>query len=244
VDAPTAYQTGDMASRRAGGLSAVALGASYIAITVLYLTGGPLPDEVAERLRHFADHTTTWWAIVVLSVTTDLLFVPIMWSLYTLLRDVYKTTMLAGIGLVGLFVVLDLAVTWPNFSTLITLGDEFVATSDDTQRAVLLGAASYAVEVLSSGLFGVYAILVPAAGIFLIGLVMLKGAFGKVAAYLGIATGILGVISVAGPLLVDAADTAAILTSIATTLWVLAVGYKLLTPAVRLAQAKDKRPAD
>jgi len=127
VDAPIAYRPGDASSRRVSGLCAVALGASYLAITVLYLIGGALPDDAAERLRHLADHTTTWRAILVLSVATDLLFVPVVWSLYTLLRDVSRNAMLAGTGLVGLFVVLDLALTWPNFSALITLGEEFVA---------------------------------------------------------------------------------------------------------------------
>jgi hypothetical protein len=244
VDAPTPYRPGDASARRVGGVSAVALALSYIAITVLYVIGGALPDDAAERLRHFADHTTAWWAILALSVATDLLFLPVMWSLYALLQDVNRNAMLAGTGLVGLFVALDLAVTWPSYSARITLGDRYVAASDDAQRAVLLGAATYAVEVLSSGLFGVYAILVPAAGLFVIGLVMLKGGgFGKVTAYLGMATGVLGVISVAGPLVMDAAGTAAILTSILTTLWVLLVGYKLLSPAVRPA-AKDEPPAN
>jgi hypothetical protein len=224
-------------------VSAIVLGVSYIVITALYLVGGALPSGTEERLRHLADHTAVWWAILALSVATDLLFVPVMWSLYGLLAHVRKRAMLAGTGLVGLFVVLDLAVTWPNYSTLITLGDKYVAASDATQRVVLLGAANYAAEVLSSGLFGFYAILVPSAGIFAIGLAMLKGSFGKVAAYLGMATGVLGAVAVVGPLVVDAAGTAAIVTSILTTAWVLLVGYKLLTPATPPAAAKDERPA-
>jgi Domain of unknown function (DUF4386) len=242
VDARTAYRPDSASSRRVGGLSAVALGLSYIAITVLYLIGGALPDDPAGRLTHLADHAATWWMILVLSVATDLLFLPVMWALYVLLKDVSRNAMLAGTGLVGLFVVLDLAVTWPNYSVLISLGDAFAAATDDSQRAALLAAATYAVEVLSSGLWGVYAILVPAAGIFVIGLVMLKGGFGKVTAYVGLATGILGVVSVAGPLVVDAAEVAAILAAILTTVWVLLVGYKLLSRAVRPA-AMDQRPA-
>jgi hypothetical protein len=157
------------------------------------------------------------------------------------LKDVNRNAMLAGTGLVGLFVVLDLAVTWPNYAALITLGEKYVAAADDTQRAVLLGAATYATDVLSSGLFGVYAILVPAAGIFVIGLVMLKGGFGRVASYLGVATGVLGLVSVVGPLVVESAGTAAVLTSVLTTLWVLLMGYRLLSPVARPAAAEDER---
>jgi hypothetical protein len=243
VDTPTAYRAGDATLRRVGGLSAIALGVSYIAIIALYVPGGAMPRGAEERLRHLADHTTEWWMILGLSVATDLLFLPLMWSLYTSLRNVNKNAMLAGTGLVGLFVLLDLTVTWPNYAALISLADAYAAAGDDTQRAVLLGAANYAVEVLSSGLFGVYTILVPALGVFVIGLVMLKGAFGKVAAYLGMAAGIVGVISVVGPLVVDAAGTAVILSSILTTAWVLLVGYKLLNPTTRPAVAKNERLA-
>lgn len=239
----TAYRAEDALLRRAGGLSAIALGVSYVAITGLYVVSGVLPAGAEEQLRHVAEHTTVWWMILGLSVATDLLFLPFMWSLYAVLRDVNKNAMLAGTGLVGLFVLLDLAVTWPNYSTLITLGDKYVAAGDDAQRAVLLGAATYAVEVLSSGLFAVYAILVPAMGCFVIGWVMLKGAFGKIAAYLGMAAGTLGVISVLGSLVVDTADVAVILASILTTVWVLLVGFKLLGTATRPAVVMDERPA-
>ncbi len=237
MDAVTSNRSADPTSRRVGGLSAVALGVGYIAITGLYVAGGALPAGAAKRLTHLAHHTEIWWAILTLSVATDVLFMPTMWSLYQELKGTASTAMLAGTGLVGLFVVLDLAVTWPNYSTLITLSGTYVGATNDTQRTVALGAASYANAVLSSGLFGVYAILAPAAGIFIIGLVMFKGGFGKVAAYLGISTGVLGFISVVGSLIVRAAGTVAIAASIATTLWVLLVGYKLLTmgPATRLA---------
>jgi hypothetical protein len=63
-----------------------------------------------------------------------------------------------------------------------------------------MAAANYASTVLSSSLLGVYAILIPSLGILTISIVMLKGTFSKAAAYLGVVTGMLGVISVIGPL--------------------------------------------
>lgn len=56
----------------------------------------------------------------------------------------------------------------------------------------LVMAATYAFEVLSSTLFGVYTILMPSLGILIIGTVMLKSVFGKAAGFLGVATGIWG----------------------------------------------------
>ena len=65
-------------------------------------------------------------------------------------------------------------------------------------------------------------------GISIIGLVMLKGTFSKVTAYLGIVTGILGIISVLGPFFFTGLGMIVIITSILTTIWVLFVGFKLL----------------
>jgi hypothetical protein len=39
-------------------------------------------------------------------------------SLYIALKEVNRSAMLAGIGFLGLFVVLDLGITWSNYSTL------------------------------------------------------------------------------------------------------------------------------
>jgi hypothetical protein len=136
--------------------------------------------------------------------------------------------MLAGGGLLALFVVLDLAVTWPNYAALITLGEEFTGAGDDAERVVVLGAAKYAVAVLSSGYFAAYAILLPGAGIGIIGLVMLKAGFGRLAGYLAVATGVLAVLAVVSPLFADAGDIVSILASVFTMCWVLVTGYKLL----------------
>jgi ABC-type bacteriocin/lantibiotic exporter with double-glycine peptidase domain len=57
---------------------------------------------------------------------------------------------------------------------------------------------------------------------------MLKGTFNKITAYIGVITGIFGIISVVGPLFIAALGMTAIITSVFTTLWVLLVGFKLL----------------
>jgi len=213
---------------RVGGMSAIVLSMSYIIITVLYVMGGALPSGGEEWLKHIAKHTLEWEAILGFSVLTDFLFVFVLWSLYWALKEINRNATLAGIGFVGLFVVLDLAVTWPNYSSLISLSTKYAIATNDTQRMAFVAAANYAYGVLSSSLFAVYAILVPALGISIIGLVMLKGTFSKVTAYLGVVTGILGIISVVGPFFLTALGMVAIITSVLTTVWVLFVGFKLL----------------
>jgi Domain of unknown function (DUF4386) len=213
---------------RVGGISAIVLSISYIIITVLYVLGGALPGGGEEWLKHLAKHILEWRAITGFSVLTDFLFMFVLWSLYCVLKDVNKNATLAGIGFVGLFVVLDLAVTWPNYASLINLSSKYAAAINITERMTFVAAADYAFGVLSSRLFAVYAILVPALGTLIIGLVMLKGTFSKFTAYLGVVTGILGIISVVGPLFIAALGMTAIITSVFTTVWVLLVGFKLL----------------
>lgn len=64
------------------------------------------------------------------------------------------------------------------------------------QWAPVVAAATYPSAVLESGLLFVFNILVLAAAILIIGLLMRNGVFRKSAAYLGMFTGILGVVSV------------------------------------------------
>src|SRR5213593_728804 len=135
--------------------------------------------------------------------------------------------MLLATACVGLFVVLDLAVTWTSYASLITLSGTYAAATSDAQRAVVVAAANYPSAVLESRLLGVYAILVPAVGILMTGVVMLKGVFSKTTAYLALIAGILGIVSVAGPLLEKSLGLAVIISSVFTTIWVLFVGRRL-----------------
>ncbi len=80
-----------------------------------------------------------------------------------------------------------------------------------------------------------YVILVPSVGILITALVMLKGIFSKSTAYLGLASGILGIISVAGSFFVSSLALTVIIASVLTTVWVLFAGYRLY----RLGQANS-----
>lgn len=213
---------------RAGGVSALVLGISYLIITALYVLGGVLSGGAEEWLGHLTGHTNEWWAILYLSVGTDILFFPVAWSLYVSLKRLDQNALPAGVGFLMLFAVLDLAVTWPNYASLIGLSGQYAAAVDGVQRAAVVTAAASAFEVLSSGLFGVYTILVPSLGILLLGIVMRKGVFGRLTACLGIATGILGIVSAVGPFFVPSLGMAAVATSVLTLVWVFLVGCKLL----------------
>ena len=122
--------------------------------------------------------------------------------------------MLIATAFIGLFVCLDLAVTWSNYASLLILGGNYVAAENDLQRAVYVGAAHYPAAVLASPLHVVYAIVILSSGILFVGVVMLKGVFSK-------ATGIFGIASL------TRLGVAEIGNALLATLWVFLVGYRL-----------------
>lgn len=212
---------------RAGGISALSLGVAYILIIALYVRIGAPPSGVEARLAYLAGNTTAWWAILGLSVLTDFLFVPVALSLYIALKEVNRDVMLLATACVAVFIVLDLAITWTNYAVLITLSSKYANAASEAQRAAVITAAGYPSVVLESSLLFVYNTLVLAVGILMTGFVMLNGIFRKSTAYLGLATGILGVLSVVGPVFVSALRVTIIFTSVLTTVWVLFVGHRL-----------------
>ena len=212
---------------RVGGLSGIAIGIAYVAITGMYVIGGQVPPGVdgAEWLAYFADRIPAWWGIIGLSVVTDALYVPVAVALVIVLRaDRRNAVALWGGALLVLFVVLDLAITWPTFGALMRLAqDEGRATE------AAAAAATYAAAVLDSTLFAVYAILVPSLGVLLLSVAMLWQ-FSRAAGWIGIATGILGSVAVVGGTIVEPIGTLVIPASILTAVWFVVVGYRLLRP--------------
>jgi hypothetical protein len=213
---------------RAGGLSAIVLAVLYVVITGAYVAAGLVPTGVEAWLSYLAGKEVAWWAIVGLSVFTDVLYVPVAVALYAALSSVNRNAMLVGVGFLVLFVILDLAITWPNYAVLITLSGEYAAAASDAQRAALVATASYPAAILESSLLAAYIILVPGLGILFIGLVMLRSVFSRAAAYLGVGTGIMAIVAVLGAFVLEPLGTLAILAAVLTLIWFFVVGLRLL----------------
>ena len=118
---------------------------------------------------------------------------------------------------------LDLAVTWENYAALLTLSGLYAGVTNEVQQAGYVAAANYASAVLASPIEVFYAIVDLSIGIFIIGFVMLKerGIFKRITAYLGLAAGVFGFISV-GRFFI-----AVMLHTVLITIWFLFVGYRL-----------------
>ena len=211
---------------RLGSIAAIVLGIGYIIIFPLYARVGAPPSGGEAWFGYFPGKTTIWWAILGLSVFTDFLYVPLALVLYLALRKIEGNAMLLATAFIGLFVVLDLAVTWSHYASILILYSRYCAATSDVQRAGYLAAANYGSAVLTSPLEVVYAILTLSSGILVTGVVMLRGAMDKITAYLALATGVFGIASLSG------LSLAIIGNALFATAWLFFVGHRLC----RLAQ--------
>ena len=208
---------------RVGGISALALGIAYIIILPLFAHVGAPPTGGEIWLKYLQGKTTVWWTILWLCVLTDFLYIPVALALYVALERVNKSAMLLASAFVGLFVALDLAVTWTNYAALLTLSGLYAGATNEVQRTGYIAAANYASAVLASPIEVFYAIVDLSLGIFIISFVMLKERkmFRRTTIYLGLAAGMFGFISV-GRFFI-----AIMLNAVLTLVWLLFVGYRL-----------------
>jgi hypothetical protein len=183
---------------RVGSIAAIVLGIGYIAIIPLYAHVGAPPSGGEAWFHYLSGKTTIWWAILALSVFTDLLYVPIALVLYLALEKVNRGAMLLATAFIGLFVALDLAITWTHYASMLVLYAQYGTATSEVQRAGYLAAANYGAAALASRLEVVIAIVIPSFGILVTGLVMLRGVFNKLTAWLAVATGVFGIASLTG----------------------------------------------
>lgn len=121
----------------------------------------------------------------------DLFLIPAIITLYVALRSSHKPLMAVATGYLVVAITLDLTSNMMGLS-VVGLSGEFATATTDAQRAAYTAAADGLIGfrnvagVLDNSLWGVYALLV--------GWVMLQGQFGRGIAYLGIVSGILGIV--------------------------------------------------
>lgn len=215
---------------RLGSISAFVFGISYLIIIALYISAGgpPSGSDVEARLVYLAEHSKAWWGILGFSVLTDILYIPIALALYLALKKMSKNMMLVAIACIGLFVILELGITWLNYAALLRLSDSYVAAASEAQKMVIVTAAHYPYAVLDShNLLGVYTVLMNGIGVFIVGLVMLKGVFNKTTAYLALVSSSLTVIAIVGTPFVSALWATMIIGSLLIGVWVFFVSYRL-----------------
>jgi len=218
---------GEQRLYRLGGIAAFILVAGWFLTFPLYAAGGgPEPMGAAARLLHYAGREPAWWAILWIMVFTDFMYVGVALALFQLLKRLDQGMMLLFVAFKGLFIALDLGLLWPNHAALLSLSKLYAAAASEAQRAAIASAAAAPAAVLDSLLPNVYSIGIPALGTLFASLVMLKGIFGRPAAYLGLAAGITGIVAVADPFL-GTWGKVHIVNGLLATVWFLLVGWGL-----------------
>jgi hypothetical protein len=213
---------------RVAGTSAIVLAVGYLLAIPIYALVGDQPGVGIEaQLTYFAEHATGWWSIVVLMVATDLLYVPVYFGLYLALKHLNWGLVAIGVAFAAvLFVILDLAVTWTAYSTMIVVGSDYAAATSQADQAALIAAAAYPAAILQSPILGTYAIVIPALGALFVGLVMLKGIFSRPTAYLALAMGVVGILYI-GSFFIDSLEALRYLTGLLAVPFYLLAGVRL-----------------
>lgn len=168
----------------------VALSLSALALDVITpppATGG------AETLEFVAEHTPAYVAEQILWIAPDILPVLTFVALYFALRHVDRGLALASAVLAGVpwAVLLAIPVTSRGSLTLVTLSDWYAAATPELRERYATAAEAIIAEDNTPGIVGVLCAL----GILLVSLVMLWSTLPRTLAWLGIATGVVGVAS-------------------------------------------------
>lgn len=214
--------------KKVGGISALTIGVLYSVITYLYISSGKLPDDPAKALEHLNNYRSEWIGIIVLSIITDILYIPFIISLFNNLSKNNLFKVIVGSALIIVFVIIDLVYTWPGYTQLMKLSEDSKSFLTLSQNSFILLSSASLLKILNSPLTAFYLIFLPSIGIALVCLGISKSRFGVPIIVLGCLIGFTGVISSIGFIFFKPLGIGFIITSILTLLWLFAIGYKLL----------------
>lgn len=196
VQSFSAAFVGDDASWRSlyriGGLCALLFVMfNLVAITLDLRAPPPVTGGVA-TLEFIAVHRTSYILEQILWLAPGLFAMIVFGALYPALKHLNQSYAALGalIGAAAWALTLAIPTTSRGAPALVYLSDQYVATTNATQRAVFATAAE--ALIAQNNTPTLVGILTPV-GILLLALVMLKGIFPKSVAYLGIVTGVLGI---------------------------------------------------
>ena len=189
---------------RFGGVAAwMFVGLLVAAIVLTVTTPAPPITGGMATLEYIADHRTLYF------VHQQLCLIPVVFAMvtymaiYPALRHLDRSTAALGAAIGGTAWALTLAI--PTTSTgapaLVYLSDQFAAATDPAQHAALATAAETLIaQNRTPGIVGVLTTV----GLLIVSIAMLKGVFSRFVAYLGIATGVLGIVSEALRFVIEA----------------------------------------
>jgi hypothetical protein len=223
---------------RAGGVSGLLTGAIYIVAAILIFTT-PTPPLAggAETLTFIAAHRSLYILKQILWLAPSVLAMLVFLALYPALERVNKSY--AAIGAVLGISAWALSLAWPTTGegapTLVYLSDQYAAAASSAERTAYATAAEVLVATEATpAAIGVLQTI----SVLVVSLVMLRGVFPKSVAYLGVATGALGIVSEA---LVSILGIAYVIYGVLIMVWFLVIGWQLFRLA-GVGEAGGQRP--
>ncbi len=217
---------------RAGGVSAALAGVLYIVALVLDFSMPPVPTAGGvATLQYIASHRSLYILEQALWLVPSVLLMVTFLALPMALKHLNKSYAAIG-ALIGI-ASWALTLAWPTTGggghALVYLSDQYMAATTAAQRSAFAAAAEG--FIAQNTIPTIIGVLEPI-GILILSLVMLKGVFHKGVAYLGIVTGILGII---GEALRPILGVSYAVYGVLLILWFLVIGWNLyrLERAVR-----------
>jgi len=180
---------------RVGGVSAWLLVGMLVAAIVLAIaTPAPPTAGGTATLDYIAAHRTLYIVHQQLWLVPGLFGMVTYLALYPALKDLGRSLAALGTAVGGSAWALTLAIptTTTGAPALVFLSDQFTATTDPARRTALAAAAE---TLIAQNRTPVVVGPLTAVGLLIVSIVMLRGVFPRAVAYLGIATGVLGVAS-------------------------------------------------
>jgi hypothetical protein len=222
---------------RIGGVAA-ALYVGLIVVPLVLLTVAPQPplSGGAAVLEYIAAHKAVYLIEFISFVGLSLPALVVFLALFAALRPVNESYAALGalIGVASEIIALAYNSSPPSLNGgLVSLSDQYMAATTETQRLALATAADGLVA--TSNAVNAAGILT-ALGILILSLVMLQGVFRRGIANLGILTGTLGIVSEA---LRDVIGPAYLVYGLLLPLWFLAVCWALYRLGTRRAPSRE-----
>lgn len=210
---------------RIGGISA-ALYILLILVPIVLVILVPQPPQTggAAVLEYIASNKLVYMVELIAFVGLSLPAIVVFMALYLALKGVDKSYAALGAltGITSEILALAINSSPPSLNgSLVYLSDQYTAANSPAQQTALAAAAESFISL--SNAVNVIGILT-AAAILIFSLVMLKGVFSKAVAYLGIATGAIGMISEA---LRDIIGPGYFVYGLLLPAWFFAAGWKL-----------------
>jgi len=209
----------------AGGVSALLFVVLNVAAIVILASIPPAPSSGGTAtLQWIASNKTAYTLELILFVAPSVLAMVVFLALYMALKHLNKSfAAIAALIAIASEVIAAAANSSPQSlnAALILLSDQYAAATADSQRLAFATAAESLIA--STNAVNLAGIMLEV-GILIASLVMLRGVFPKWVAYLGIVTGVVGVLSEA---LRPVIGLAYIVFFVLEVIWLIAVGWRL-----------------